>query len=55
MRRISADVDAAWPETRRRRGAHRHVGGKQKLAGSTKKSSRPVSYTHLTLPTILLV
>ena len=40
MQRISADVDAAWPETRRRRGARRHVGGEQKLAGSTKKSSR---------------
>ena len=39
LRRISADVDAAWPETRCRRGARRHVVGEQKLAGSTKKSS----------------
>ena len=39
LRRISADVDAAWPETRRRRGARRDVGGEQKLAGSTVESS----------------
>ena len=30
LRRISADVDAAWPETRRRRGARRSGGEERK-------------------------